>query len=385
MKQPTKFSTMNLDPKIIKALHEIDIVSPTEIQQKSIRKMIRSTKSHVIGQARTGSGKTLAYAIPMVEKLRSNKRHVQCLVMVPTRELCKQVSKVFRALTKYKHAKIVEIYGGVSIKNQIRQLRNGGQIVVATPGRLIDLYHRRKISFHNIHQVALDEADRMLDMGFLPDMKTVLLKAMKGINPQLMLFSATLLKDIKKLVRSFNKGMKIIEINVSEDNLVVEKCEQQAYMISRDKYKKFVRILQKENPEYSIIFARTKRKTKQITRRLKKERNMGLRIAYLNGDLSQSKRERITRRFRNKQLNCLVGTNVLARGLDFPAVSHVFNYDLPHDPEIYVHRIGRTARVSGEKRNVNNGKAISIIGRNDKEKLKDIESLIERKITRCHV
>jgi len=385
MNQTRKFTQMKLDPQIVKALKENEIVSPTEIQQKSIQIMLQGSETHVVGQARTGSGKTLAYAIPMVQNLRQSNKHVQSLVMVPTRELCKQVSKVFRMVSKYKKAKIVEVYGGVSIKNQIQQLRNGGQIVIATPGRLIDLYHRRQISFRFIHQVALDEADRMLDMGFLPDMRTVLLEAMRGINPQLMLFSATLLDDIKKLVRSFNKGKKIVEINVSEDNLVVEKCEQQAYLVSRDKYKNFVRILKKEDPAYSIIFARTKRKTKQITRRLKQEQGIGLKIAYLNGDLSQSKREKITKKFRNKQLNCLVGTNVLARGLDFPAVSHVFNYDLPRDPEIYVHRIGRTARVSGEEKDINKGKAISIIGRNDRKLLKDIESLMEKRITLCKV
>ena len=377
-----KFIDMNISAPIIEALENSGIESPTEIQQVCIEKMQASETEHLLGQAQTGSGKTLAYAIPIMENFRPTNKHVQAIVLVPTRELCKQVSTVFRTLSEFKQANIVEVYGGVSIRRQIKELRRDGQIVIATPGRLIDLYNRRQIGFRFVKYVAIDEADRMLDMGFMPDMEIILLEAMKDCKPQLMLFSATLQEEIKSLVENFSKGGSITEINISKDNLVVDNCKQYSYNVSKNKYRDFLRILKHENPKYSIIFAKTKQKTEDIAKRLQEEQDLGLRIGFLNGDLSQAQREDVLQQFRSKRINCLIGTNVLARGLDFPRVSHVFNYDLPRDPEIYVHRIGRTSRVFGTDKDVSVGTAISIVNNQDKRLLKRIEKLTNVPIER---
>ncbi len=380
-----KFTDLKLNPAIIRSLSENNIVSPTDIQYQSINTMLSHPDTNIIGQAKTGSGKTLAFAIPMIEKFDSNNKNIQILVMVPTRELCKQVSSVFQSITKYKKANIVEIYGGVSYKNQIQKIRNNGQIVIATPGRLIDLFHQRKINLEKVKYVAIDEADRMLDMGFLPDMEIILLQAMKYNKPQLFLFSATLLDDLKKLVNRFSKGKHISEINISKDELTVAKCDQRVYTISSSKYRALVTLLKVEKPDYSIIFTKTKRKSEELCKKLKREYHMGISFGVLNGDLSQSKREKIIEKFRSKRINCLIGTNVLARGLDFPQVSHVINYDMPRDPEDYIHRIGRTARVSGAEKSTASGKAISIVNSNDKMLLKKVERLIKVRIKKYPV
>ncbi len=372
------FKDMTIDPRIIRALEENQIVSPTEIQEQSIPHGLSLRKSHVIGQAKTGSGKTLAFAIPIVERINPKNRHIQAVVLVPTRELCKQNAAVFRSISKYKKVKVVEIYGGASIRAQIDRIRQGGQIIIATPGRLIDLVRQGEIKFKYVDFVALDEADRMLDMGFLPDMQFLLLDAMRDVSPRLFLFSATMMGEIKRLIVLFTKQDKVHEINVSKDSLTVATCEQYAYNIENNKFGNFIRILNEEQPSFSIIFTKTKRKAAELCRRLKNERgiNFDLNAGFIHGDLTQATREKTIKLFRNKQLNCLVGTNVLARGLDFPKVSHVFNYDLPRDPEDYVHRIGRTARVGGMEKNVTSGKAISLVSTSQRDLMYNIERLL---------
>ncbi|MHA1672698.1 MAG: DEAD/DEAH box helicase, partial [Promethearchaeota archaeon] len=275
-----------------------------------------------------------------------------------------------------------EVYGGASIRVQIDQIRNGGQVIVATPGRLIDLVHQRKINFKAVNFVALDEADRMLDMGFLPDMEFLLLEAMKYIKPRLFLFSATMMGEIKQLVRRFTQKDMVHEINVSKDSLTVENCDQYAFHLEKNKFWSMVKILNTEQPDFSIIFTKTKRKAQELCRRLKAERGFtfNLRVGFIHGDLTQAKREETIALFRSRQLNCIVGTNVLARGLDFPQVTHVFQYDLPRDPEDYVHRIGRTARVAGSDKAVAKGKAISIVAPVDQSLLRKIEKLLKYKI-----
>lgn len=375
-----QFQDMNLNPQLITTLAENKIISPTEIQEKSIPQCLQNPRTHIIGQAKTGSGKTLAFAIPITEHLNPDNHHVQAVIMVPTRELCKQVSGVFNSIIKYKNLKIVEIYGGVSIKRQIDKIRGGAQIVVATPGRLIDLYRQRQIGFKYVKFVALDEADRMLDMGFLPDIRYILLDAMQQASPQLMLFSATLLADIRKMVKDFAHSGEVIELDVSEDEMTVGNCEQYYYYLSGNKFWNLVRVLEHEKPEYSIIFTKTKRKAQEISKRLSKESQLGLKISYISGDLSQAAREDIVAKFRKRKINCLIGTNVLARGLDFDRITHVFNYDLPVNPQVYVHRIGRTARVSGIKKITEAGKAISLVTGSDRQQLRQIEKFTNSKI-----
>lgn len=375
-----KFEDLNLSPSIVNGLSEKNIIYPTEIQLQSIGIVLANPQKNIIGQAKTGSGKTLAFAVPMVENLNLEEKFIQGIVMVPTRELCKQVSNVFQSITKYKKANIVEIYGGVSIKKQIEKIRNSGQIIIATPGRLIDLYRRRQINLERVKYVAIDEADRMLDMGFLPDMQVILLEAMKYNKPQLFLFSATLLENIKNLVSKFSQNKEIIELNVSKDSLIVKKCIQIAYITSQNKYLSLLSVLYAEKPEYLLIFTKTKRKSEEISRKLKKEHYLNLKVGVLNGNMTQSQREKTLMKFRSKKINCLVGTNVLARGLDFPSVSHVINFDLPRDPEDYVHRIGRTARISGKDKITQTGKAISLVSAHDQILLRNIEKLIKYRI-----
>ncbi|MCK5347088.1 MAG: DEAD/DEAH box helicase, partial [Candidatus Heimdallarchaeota archaeon] len=336
------FTEMDIHPQIVQALEETQIVSPTEIQEQCIPHGLSLRKSHIVGQAKTGSGKTLAFAIPIIQQINVANRHIQAVVLVPTRELCKQNAAVFRSITKHKRVKIVEVYGGASIRVQIDQIRDGGQVIVATPGRLIDLVHQRKINFKAVNFVALDEADRMLDMGFLPDMEFLLLEAMKHIKPRLFLFSATMMGEIKQLIYRFTQKDIVHEIDVSKDSLTVENCDQYAFHLEKNKFWSLVKILNTEQPKFSIIFTKTKRKAQELCRRLKAERNFtfDFKVGFIHGDLTQAKREEPIRMFRARQLNCIVGTNVLARGLDFPQVSHVFQYDLPRDPEDYVHRIG---------------------------------------------
>ncbi|MHA1861464.1 MAG: DEAD/DEAH box helicase, partial [Candidatus Ranarchaeia archaeon] len=327
-------------------------------------------------QAKTGTGKTFAFAIPVVEHLDYREPVVQAVVIVPTRELCKQVYRAFRSITKYQKLKITEVYGGTSINRQIHQLRSGTQIVIATPGRLIDLYERGELSFKHVKFIILDEADQMFDMGFLPDIRYILQEAMRVVNPRLFLFSATLLESIKELAHQFTNGEEIVEINVSHDSLVVDNCDQFYYIIERDqdKYFEFIKILQQEKPPSSIIFVKTKKRAESLYRRLKKEKKLYLDIAMLQGDMSQYKREQVFNSFKNQKINCLVATNIASRGLDFPQVSHVFNYDMPDTEESYVHRIGRTSRMARA------GTAISICLSNKYHIISRIERFMNREI-----
>ena len=254
-----KFQEYNLNNHIKRALDDMEIHTPTKIQKIAIPKLLNGNRSHVLAQAKTGTGKTLAFSIPIANQISLKQRSVQAVVLVPTRELCKQVHGVVNRLTKYRQLKTVEVYGGVSIDRQRKEIKSGAQIVIATPGRLMDLYRRRAISFNNVKFVVLDEADRMLDMGFLPDIKYILFDAMKGVSPRLLLFSATMLKQITKIARQFTNGEKLVEINVSKDDITVANCKQYYYKTkdSKQKYSTFVSVLREENPKSSIIFIPT--------------------------------------------------------------------------------------------------------------------------------
>lgn len=372
---------MNIDPTITKALNEIEIEEPTEIQAQAIPAILNSPDTHILAQAKTGTGKTLAFAIPLVEKLDPQLKQVQAVILVPTRELCKQIYDVIRDITKYRRLWAVEVYGGVSIERQIENIQKGAQIVIATPGRLIDIYERGEIRFREIKFVVLDEADRMLDMGFFPDMEFILLKAMAGLKPRLMLFSATLFDIIKDLAKKFTEEKNILQINVSHDSLTVDNCDQSYYLItdSHDKYYHFVRILIQEKPQQSIIFVNTKRSTEWLYNRLSNERNLHLRIDMLQGDMTQRMRETVMRKFRDGEINCLIATDVAARGLDFPDITHIFNYDLPELAEDYVHRIGRTSRMQRK------GKAISLCMNDQLNLICRIEGFTHKTMEQCRL
>lgn len=375
------FADFGVSEKTVRALADVKIKYPTDIQEASLPTLIKG--ENIMGQAQTGSGKTLAFAVPIVERLNYDK--MEALVLVPTRELCKQVASVFREAGKNHGVKVVEVYGGVSIDNQIRKIRHGQNVIVATPGRLIDLFKRGVISFKEIRFIVLDEADRMLDMGFFPDIEYILHNAGSDREHiQLMLFSATLLDEIKKLVHQFtHKPVK--EVDVSEDNLTVDATDQYYYLINRypEKYHVLVNLLRYQKMKHVLIFTNTKRAADKLERRLSKEgrlREKGgkqkYRVAGLHGDMGQGSREKVIKQFKHHQVNLLIATDVASRGLDIPDVSHVINFDVPKYEEDYVHRIGRTSRMSKV------GTAITLCLEDEFQYLCRIEGFIDKDIRR---
>ncbi|MHA1729706.1 MAG: DEAD/DEAH box helicase [Promethearchaeota archaeon] len=380
-----KFENLKFNnTSIVKSLHELNITNLTDIQEKTIP--IALSGKSIIGQARTGSGKTYSFAIPIVERLKYGNR-AEAVILVPTRELCKQVAKVIEYLGKYnengRRLRIVQVYGGVSIQNQIKKIKNGINIIVATPGRLIDLFKREIITFKNIRFVVLDEADRMMDMGFLPDIEYILNNITSAINhkPQFFLFSATILEEIKKISSKFTGG-DVVDIDVSHDDLTVGNTQQFYYLIPqfRDKYYHFVRILRKEKPKHALVFINTKRTADWLEDRLKRESGLNFRIDKLSGSMSQTKREKVTEKFKKRQINFLIATDVAARGLDLPDVSHVFNYDIPQYEENYVHRIGRTSRMKKSGVEQKMGIAITLCLQDEYIYLCRIEDFINKSI-----
>lgn len=367
-----KFNELNISKKYVDSLRKMNITSPTPVQEKAIPLILKD--HNIMAQARTGSGKTLAFLLPIIEKLKFINN--ECLILAPTRELAKQVNRVIESLDDNR-IRSMTVYGGVSINNQIQKIQRGVNIIVATPGRLIDLFKRRKLSFRNIRFVVLDEADRLWDMGFSPDIKYILRNIDKATDYfQFMLFSATLEPDIRKLVKNFTKD-KFKFINLSKDDLTVENTRQFFYMIDSfsEKFDSFLKILKKENPKNSLIFINTKRTGRWLYKQLKR-RNLGFNIGYMSGDLSQYKREKILKKFRDKKIDMLIATDVAARGLDISNITHVFNYDVPKYPENYVHRIGRTSRMNKK------GAAITLCLKDEYEYLVHIEGLIDKEIKR---
>ena len=362
------FKDLGINDKYINALAKLDITKPTPVQEKAIPLILKG--EHIMAQSKTGTGKTLAFMLPIVETMKFVNNEV--LILLPTRELAKQVQEVAEDLGN--GVKSLPIYGGVSINNQIEYLRKGVNIICGTPGRIIDLYKRRKLDFSNIRYVVLDEADRLWDMGFAPDVKYILNQIRTDY--QFMLFSATLDPDIRNLVKKYSKNQ-FKFLNLSKDEMTVGNTFQCYYLIDRfeDKYKSFLEILRKEKPKHALIFTNTKKTASWLSKRLK-SRNTGLKVGVISGDLSQFKREKILKEFKNQKINALIATDVAARGLDIDDISHVFNYDVPKYPENYVHRIGRTSRMN--KRGV----AITLCLKDEYEYLCHIEGLIDKEIKR---
>ena len=377
-----KFKDYNIKNEIKKSLDEMGIYTPTDIQEKAIPEILKGEHTHILAQAKTGTGKTLAFSIPIVEFLEPKLKRVQAVILVPTRELCKQVFNVISKLGRFRQLKAVEVYGGVSINKQIERIKSGAQIVVATPGRLIDLFQRNAISFHEVKYVVLDEADRMLDMGFLPDVDYILFDAMKDIYPRFLLFSATMLPEVKDIMMDYSLAENIVEIDVSRDDLTVSSCKQYYYEIDdpKNKYNSFIKLIQRENPSSFIVFINTKRWGEQLKKRMINDKRINFRIGLLQGDMSQKQREISMQNFRDKKITCLIATDVAARGLDIPHVSHIFNYDLPvGNPENYVHRIGRTSRMERA------GIAITLVELEEMNMIRRIELFMNKEIRRYYL
>jgi ATP-dependent RNA helicase DeaD len=360
------FQDMGLSNEIMEALKAIGFEQPTPIQEKVIPALLEHD-SDVIGLAQTGTGKTAAFGIPVIERTDVSKNYVQSLILSPTRELCLQISEDLANLGRFKKGlRIVSIYGGASIQTQIQQIRDGAHIVVATPGRMIDMLERRKVDISNIHSVVLDEADEMLNMGFREDLTTIL--ATTPSEKRTLMFSATMSKEIAAIASNYMKDP--MEIMIGRRNEGALNVQHVYYMVnSQHRYEALKRILDSNPGIYGIVFCRTRQETKDVSDKLMKD---GYNADALHGDLSQAQRDTVMGRFRQHSLKVLVATDVAARGIDVDDITHVINYNLPDETEVYTHRSGRTGRA-GKK-----GTSIVIIHSKEQFKIKQIEKLINR-------
>ena len=336
-----EFKELNISEEILKAIADMGFKSPSPIQEETIPSLLEGRD--LIGQAQTGTGKTAAFAIPIIEKVESNGI-TQALVLCPTRELCIQVAKEIGNLAKYKTGiKILSVYGGTQIVKQIKTLKKGVEIVVGTPGRLMDLMRRKVLKLDNLKIVVLDEADEMFDMGFRDDMKFILDST--NDDRQTCFFSATMGKEITEFSKIYQTNP--VTVKIKADELTVNKIDQYFIKLKEaDKEETLTRLLEINKPRLAIVFCNTKRKVDRLVESLSKKSYL---VDGLHGDLKQSQRDQVMKKFRNNAINILVATDVAARGLDVDEVDMVINYDLPQLDEYYVHRIGRTARA-GRKR-----------------------------------
>ena len=353
---------------ILKALERMGFEEATPIQKETIPLAMEG--KDVIGQAQTGTGKTAAFGIPMLEQFDPKVRKIQGLVVAPTRELAIQVGEEINRLGRVKGIRVLPIYGGQHMQRQIRALKDGPQIVVATPGRLLDHMRRRTIRIQDVKTVVLDEADEMLNMGFIDDIRDIL----KGIpeDRQTLLFSATMPREIRDIATNLMKNPE--EIKVKAKEITVENIEQFFVEVQdRNKFDTLTNHLDVHEPTLAIVFSRTKRRVDEITEGLQAR---GFRAEGIHGDLTQGKRMSVLNKFKNGRVEVLVATDVAARGLDISGVSHVYNFDIPQDPESYVHRIGRTGRAG------RTGEAISFVTPREIAHLHVIERVTKSKIKR---
>ncbi len=360
------FGGLDLSHHVLKDLEYHGLEKPLPIQDQAIPLLLSG--KDLIAEAKTGSGKTLAFAIPIVEKIDCSRREIQALVVAPTRELANQVAGEIKKIGYKKRVRVAAFYGGRSINGNARIVSKGLHVVVGTPGRLIDLINRGVLRLNRVNMLVLDEADRMLDMGFIDDIRKIISHVPAG--RQTMLFSATIPSRVTRLAGSVMNNPEIISIKA--DELTVEEVDQYYYEIpQKKKLDTFIEIVRNEDPSSAIIFCNTKRWTETLNHLMDKR---GFRCRALHGDLSQNQRDRVMEDFRKKRFRFLIATDVAARGLDIDDISHIFNYDIPKDPDSYVHRIGRTARA-GKK-----GKAISLISASEIHALWDIENRCRTKI-----
>lgn len=360
------FGSIALSRKVMAAIEAMGFEEPSPIQEKTIPVIMEG--HDVIGQAQTGTGKTAAFGIPITEKVQ-DIRHVQALIMTPTRELALQVSEEIAKIGQFKRIKTLPVYGGQSIDRQIRALHFGVQVVIGTPGRLLDHIRRQTIKLDHVKTLVLDEADEMLDMGFIDDIETIL-ENIPREGRQTLLFSATMPNQIRSLADKYMKTP--VFVTVSKEQLTVPQIDQ-FYYETREKLDGLCRILDAGDMESTIIFCRTKKGADELTASLVAR---GYMAEALHGDLSQVQRDRVMKKFRDSKLEILVATDVAARGLDIDHVTHVVNYDIPQDPESYVHRIGRTGRAGRR------GTAITFIHPREFRQLKQVERELRLRILR---
>lgn len=365
--ETVKFEELQLDERILRAVTDMGFEEASPIQAKAIPVQLEGLD--IIGQAQTGTGKTAAFGIPMLQKIDSKNKKLQAIALCPTRELAIQVADEIRNLAKYMHGvKVLPIYGGQDIVRQIRGLKDGTQIIVGTPGRVMDHMRRKTVKFDQVHTVIMDEADEMLNMGFLEDMETIL--SQLPDERQTIMFSATMPDAIQKIARNFQKDPQIVKVVKKE--LTVPKVTQYYYEVKpKTKVEVMCRLLDMYAPKLSVAFCNTKRQVDELVTELQ---GRGYFAEGLHGDLKQIQRDRVMNSFRNGRTEILVATDVAARGIDVDDVEAVFNYDIPQDDEYYVHRIGRTGRAGRE------GIAFSFVVGKEVYKLRDIQRYCKTKI-----
>lgn len=367
------FHEMGLNPSILQAIDELGFVAPTPVQQEAIPQILSSQKD-VIALAQTGTGKTAAFGLPILENLSVESRTVQAIVLCPTRELCLQITKDLEKFAKYLgNVMIQPVYGGADAQKQINGLKKNPQIVVGTPGRTLDLINRKALKINHVNWVVLDEADEMLNMGFREDIDAILESTPE--EKQTLLFSATMPKEVRRIASEYMH--KPVEISIGKTNEASNNVEHQYYMVrANDRYLALKRLADINPDVYGIVFCRTRRETKDVADALIQD---GYNADALHGDLSQAQRDTVMDKFRRKQLQLLVATDVAARGIDVTELTHVINYNLPDDPEVYVHRSGRTGRAG------NKGVSIIIAHSREGRRIKELEKLIHKKIERKQV
>ncbi|WP_374443939.1 DEAD/DEAH box helicase [Epilithonimonas sp.] len=356
------FTESNLSPEVLQAIGDLGFVEPTEIQKQTIPFISTDTRD-LIALAATGTGKTAAFSLPILDMIDDNSRKIQLLVLCPTRELCLQITKDIKNYTKYlRNIKTTAVYGGSSIMDQIRSLRDKPQIIVGTPGRVIDMIGRKALDFSEVQWVVLDEADEMLSMGFKDDLETILSETPDS--KQTFLFSATMNKEVERISKNYLTNPH--RISVGSINAVKKNIKHEYYVVGYRQKKEALKRLIDANPnQYSIIFCRTRMETQEVADFLMQN---GYAADALHGDLSQAQRDTVMKKFRLKNIDILVATDVAARGLDVDSLTHVIHFSLPDDPEVFVHRSGRTGRAGKD------GISMALIKPEESRKLKHIKS-----------
>lgn len=367
------FNETGLCSEIQEAISEMGFIAPTPIQEKTIPHLLSSDRD-LIALAQTGTGKTAAFGLPVLDQIDYTNKNTQALILCPTRELCLQIAKDLESFaTKLPKLRTTAVYGGANIVPQLKELERGAHIVVGTPGRTLDLLKRKKLKVGNIQWMVLDEADEMLNMGFKEDLDTIL--ASTPETKQTLLFSATMPAEISRIGKNYMTDP--FEISVGKKNTASTNIEHEFYVVKpRNRYLALKRIVDINPDVYGIVFCRTRMETKDVAEQLIQD---GYSADALHGDLSQQQRDHVMGRFRSKQLQILVATDVAARGLDVNELTHVINYNLPDDSEVYVHRSGRTGRAG------NKGVSVAIITPSESGKIRQIERIIKLKFAKKQV
>jgi ATP-dependent RNA helicase RhlE len=363
-----QFQDLQLNDALLRAIREQGYTHPTPIQQQAIPHVMQGRD--LIGMAQTGTGKTAAFALPVLHNLSpvTGDRPIRVLVLAPTRELASQIGESFANYGQYTGFRETTIFGGVNQKQQVKALKRGVDIVTATPGRLLDLMNQRLVHFDQLDVLILDEADRMLDMGFLPDMRRIIKRLPK--QRQTLMFSATMPPGIQKLAGEWLQNP--VSVEVAPESTTVEAIEQRVYFVeNRDKTRLLQHLIREHNMDRTLVFTRTKRGANNLVRKLDKAKIPSLAI---HGNKSQSAREKALARFRDGEVQVLVATDIVARGIDVEDISHVVNYNMPNDTESYVHRIGRTGRAGAT------GMAFALCAEDEYDYLRNVERLIQMNI-----